>query len=361
MIILHADSARSWRGGQNQVLLTAEGQAARGHQVALACRRGGALAARARGAGLQVHAAGFRGEAWPTAVLALARLVRRLSPEVVHLHDPHAISTGVLALRLARRRPLTIATRRVDFELGRLSRWKYLACHRVIVVSRAIARVIEAGGVPPERLRLVYEGVPDRTPPAGGREALNELGVPPSAAVVGNVAALTDHKDHATLVAAATLLMRQAPHAYVVVVGEGEERSALEARIRDSGLAGRVILTGFRGDVDRLLAAFDVFCLSSRLEGLGTSVLDAMAFALPVVATDAGGLPEAVEDGVTGRVVPGRDPRALADALWALLADPERRLSMGAAGRRRFLERFTAARMVEGTLAAYEDLACGSG
>ena len=106
----------------------------------------------------------------------------------------------------------------------------------------------------------------------------------------------------------------------------------------------------FSWPVSPLLCAFAVFCLSSRLEGLGTSLLDAMAFGLPVVATAAGGIPEAVEDRVTGRLVPPRDPGALADALAEALRDEDRRRAWGAAGRRRFCERFTVGHMVEETV-----------
>ena len=117
-----------------------------------------------------------------------------------------------------------------------------------------------------------------------------------------------------------------------------------------------MIFAGFRNDLDRLFPAFDVFCLSSHLEGLGTSLLDAMAFGRPVVATAAGGIPEAVVDGVTGRLVPVGDPGALATALLEVIADPARGREMGAAGRRRFLERFTDDRMVENTLRVYAEL-----
>src|SRR6185436_7492315 len=103
---------------------------------------------------------------------------------------------------------------------------------------------------------------------------------------------------------------------------------------------------GFRDDLDRLIPAFDVFCLSSHLEGLGTSLLDAMCFARPIVATAAGGIPEAVADGVSGCIVPVRAPAALAAALAGLLADGARRQVLGAAGRERFLRIFTAERMV---------------
>ena len=355
MRIVHADSARTWRGGQNQVLLTARGLAARGHEVWVACQQGAPLEARARAEGLAVRPMAFHGDLSPGALVALARLMRETRPHVVHLHDPHAVSAGLAASSLApgfRR----IASRRVDFPLrGPLSRWKYGACRRVIAVSRAIAGQLEADGVPRQRIRVVYEGVPDRAAPAGGRDALEALGVPAGAPVVGNVAALTGHKDHGTLLHAAALVKARRPDVWFVIVGEGERRGELEEQARALALQDRVVFAGFRDDVDRLLAAFTVFCLSSHMEGLGTSLLDAMALARPIVATSAGGIPEAVEEGVTGRVVPPRDPAALADALLEVLADDARRSAMGTAGRRRYERHFTADHMVEETLAVYEE------
>jgi glycosyltransferase involved in cell wall biosynthesis len=353
--IVHADSARTWRGGQNQVLLTSRGMAARGHEVWLACQDGSALESRARAAGLAVRPMAFHGDFSPGAVMGLARLVRETQPDVIHLHDPHAVSAGLAASSLApgfRR----MASRRVDFPLrGALSRWKYGACRRVIAVSRAIAGQLEADGVPGDRIRVVYEGVPDRAAEPGGRGALEALGVPLDAPVVGNVAALTGHKDHHTLLEAAVRVRHAMPEVRFVIVGEGELRGELEERTRALGLADRVLFTGFRDDLDRLLPAFTVFALSSHMEGLGTSLLDAMVFSRPVVATAAGGIPEAVEDGVTGRIVPPRDATALAQALVEVLGDVPRRRAMGAAGRLRFEQRFTADRMIEETLAVYAE------
>jgi glycosyltransferase involved in cell wall biosynthesis len=304
-----------------------------------------------------VRALPFRGDLWPPAIVGLARLLRRERPAALLLHDPHAVSAGLAAGWLAGR-PATIAVRRVDFPLrSRLSRAKYRSCGRVIVVSRAIGRVLEGCGVPPAHLRLVYEGVAERPAAPGGRAALAELGIPEHAPVVLNVAALTTHKDHWTLLAAAQRLRSLVPEARVVIAGEGELRQALEARARALDLAGRVVFAGFRTDLDRLLPASTVFCLSSHLEGLGTSLLDAMAFGLPVVATAAGGIPEAVLDGVNGRLVPPRDPAALAAALAAIIGDEDRRRSYGAAGRQRFLERFTADHMVAETLAVLREAA----
>jgi glycosyltransferase involved in cell wall biosynthesis len=355
--VMHVDSAATWRGGQNQVLLTLKGMASRGHDVILACRTASPLETRARTEGLEVRGLPFRGDLWPPAVVALARALRRDRPGVLLLHDPHAVSAGLLAARLAGGASL-VAVRRVDFPLQRpFSRWKYGACHRVIVVSRAIGAVVEAGGLDPTRRRLVYEGVPDRAARPGGRDELAALGVPPGAPVVGNVAALTGHKDHATLIEAMALLRTRVPEAWLVIAGEGELRPALESLVRERRLSDRVVFAGFRRDLDRIVPAFSIFCLSSHLEGLGTSLLDAMAFGRPVVATAAGGIPEAVEDGVTGRIVPPREPAALAEALESVLRDDELRRGLGEAGRRRFLQHFTADRMVEGTLRVVSELA----
>jgi glycosyltransferase involved in cell wall biosynthesis len=349
--VLHVDSAAGWRGGQNQVLLTARGMAARGHEVAVACRAGGELETRARESGLVVQALPFRGDWSPVAAWRLREAAARSAPDVVHAHDPHA-----LAAALATGAP-RVGTRRVDFPLrGPVSRWKYARCRRIVAVSEAVAAVLRRDGADPARVRVVYEGVPDRPPQAGGRAQLAALGIPESALVVGNVAALTDHKDHSTLLAAAADAFARVRDARLVIVGDGERRAALEAEAVARGLAGRVAFAGFRKDLDRLIPAFDVFCLSSKMEGLGTSLLDAMCFARPVVATGAGGIPEAVADGVTGRVVGVGDARALAEALVEVLRDPAARARYGAAGRARFESRFSAERMVDATLAVYDEI-----
>jgi glycosyltransferase involved in cell wall biosynthesis len=227
----------------------------------------------------------------------------------------------------------------------------------VIAVSAAVARVLEKGGLARASVRVVYEGVPDRAPAGGGPDALRALGVPAGVPVVGNVAALTGHKDHATLLAAAARVIARVPDARFVIVGQGELEGRLRMQARALGLDAHVVFAGFRPDVDALIPAFDVFCLSSHMEGLGTSLLDAMCYGRAVVGTAAGGIPEAVEDGVTGRVVPAQQPEALAAALTEVLLDPARRDAMGQAGRARFLARFTADRMVDATLGVYAEAA----
>ena len=174
--------------------------------------------------------------------------------------------------------------------------------------------------------------------------------------VIGHVGHFADHKGHRYLVEAVPAILRRFPDIKVVLVGEGELRSEVEAQVNRLGIVKSVIFTGFRTDISSILASFDLFVLPSHLEGLCTSVMDAMAVGLPVVATRTGGVPEVVEDGETGLLVPPRDPDALADGVLRMLNDPGLRYRMGQAGRRRVLDHFSADAMVEGTENIYYEI-----
>ena len=290
----------------------------------------------------------------------LSRLLRWLRPDVVHAHDAHALAAAAAAVTLAGRgRPHLAASRRVDFHLRRnpLSRWKYRQVDRFLCASDAIRRMLIEDGVPAGRAAVVYEGVDvDRIAGLPPLDPRRELGLPAGAPVVGNIAALVPHKGQRDLVDAAARVVTEVPEARFVIVGSGELHDTLVAQIARLGLERHVSLTGFRTDALALLKGFDVFVMSSVTEGLGTSVLDAMACGRAVVATRAGGIPESVVDGATGLLVPVRDPAALASAVVRLLRDPTRREELGRAGLARARARFSAARMVSETAAAYAAL-----
>jgi L-malate glycosyltransferase len=148
--------------------------------------------------------------------------------------------------------------------------------------------------------------------------------------------------------------VQQMPDARFVILGDGELREHLEKQVREHHLEKHVLLPGFRMDVLGCIKGFDLFAMSSVTEGLGTSLLDAMACSRPIVATRAGGIPEIVEDGINGLLVPPRDARALADAILRALGDDDMRARIGAAGYARVTERFTVERMVAGTAAVYQ-------
>jgi glycosyltransferase involved in cell wall biosynthesis len=181
--------------------------------------------------------------------------------------------------------------------------------------------------------------------------------LPHHAPVVGNIAALVPHKGQRHLIEAAHLVVRDVPDARFIILGEGELREHLEKHVREYHLEKHVLLPGFRTDVLGCLKGFDIFAMSSVTEGLGTSLLDAMACSKAIVATTAGGIPEAVDDGVTGLLTPPRDHHAMAASIVRLLKNDEERQRMGEAGFARFNERFTLERMVAGTSAVYDRLA----
>jgi len=317
-----------------------------------------------------VHPVSMRGEADLLAVWRLRRLVRRGGFDLLHLHTSHAHTLGVAAAALAGRpRARTVVSRRVDFSIYRhsflgLNGWKYTrGTDRVVCVSNRIREVLVQDGLPPASLRVAHSGIDlarlDDAPPGAARIRA-EIGIPADAPVIGNVAALAGHKGQRTLVEAAPRVLEAVPEAWILIAGDGALREELERRAEELGVSARVRFLGFRADVPSLLGAFTVFCFPSLLEGLGTSVLDAMAARLPIVASRAGGIPEAVEDGVSGLLVEPGAPGPLADALVSLLRDPDARRRLGAAARARVEALFTVERTVEGTLAVYRELMGGA-
>jgi L-malate glycosyltransferase len=358
MFSLHIDTARMWRGGQNQVLLTVNGLRAMGQRASLIAHPDGELRRRAA-EGLDLIPIAPRTEMDLAAAWRLSRVVKRLRPDVVHAHDAHGTAMASLGLSLGSPTPAPalIVSRRVDFHLKRnsFSRWKHRQVDVFIAASEAIRKMLVADGVPGERVITVHEGIDLEhvlaAPPVNVHEA---FWLPHRAPVVGNVAALVPHKGHRHLIEAAHLVVREMPDTRFLILGEGELREQLERQIRDHHLEKHVLLPGFRTDVIGCIKGFDLFVMSSVTEGLGTSLLDAMACSRASVATRAGGIPELVQDGRTGVLVEPRDHAAMAREIVRLLRDDGLRRQMGEAARTRVAEKFTVERMVAETAAVYE-------
>ena len=356
---LHIDGERTWRGGEQQALNLAAGLRDRGHGVVVACQPGSPMAERSRAAGLRCAEIRMRSEVDPVAVARLARLMRRESFDIIHMHTSHAHTLGCLAARLAGG-PLCVVSRRVDFDIrrGMLSGWKYRhGVDRYIAISAAVRQVMIDGGVDAGRISVVHSGIDlarfDGVDAAGLAE---EFGLPASTVKIGNVAAMADHKGQRYLIEAVPLVAAEEPDTKFFIVGDGELKDDLRERAERLGVTDRIIFTGFRRDVPRLLAYFDVFVMSSHMEGLCTSVMDALAMSKPVVASRAGGIPEIVEHERNGLLVPPKDPPALAAAIVRMIRDTELRHRLSGAARGRIERHFSADAMVEGTLGAYREL-----
>ena len=374
MKVAHLDTGRSWRGGQAQVLLLMRGLAARGHEPLLLAPPG-PLLERARAAGLACEPWKPGGEWDLAALLAAAGILRRAGPAVVHCHSAHAHALGVPAARLARV-PVAVVSRRVDFAVaGNLgSRLKYrMPVDRYLCISTGVRDVLRAAGIPDRRLVLVPSGIeladgdaaaapaapgPAEAPRIPDLRAM--VGVPAGTPIAGTVAALAPHKNHADLLRAARIVVDARPDIHFVWIGEGECRPALERLRFELALEAHVHLLGFREDARALMRQFTVFVLSSYLEGLCTSLLDAQSLGVPVVATAVGGVPDIVTDGETGRLVPARDPDALARAVLSAVEDEASR-RVWAEHARLSVRAFSADHMVDATLAAYRDALEGRG
>lgn len=356
--IIHLASGREWRGGQRQVLLTVRTLAASPQvRQTVITGAGSELARQLHAEGLPVVESHWSIGIDPRVLGPLVRVWRSLSTvsasqrPLIHAHDGHSVALAACASLLCRAD--FVATRRVDFPLRH--QWPWRRARHIVAVSSAIREILVASGLPRERVTVIYSGISAAetaaTTPLDLRALLN---LPAQSRIAVNVAALVDHKDHATLLRTARLLAPEFPDLHWVIAGEGEQRSALEQQIATHRLIGRVHLLGSVRSAARVIAAADLFVLSSHQEGLGTSIIDAMALGVPVVATAAGGIPELITPG-TGLLSAPRDSQALAQSVRRVLQDTQLREGLAVAGRQRASE-FTDERMAAGLLQVYRSV-----
>jgi len=346
-------------GGEISLLGLLEGLDRSRWAAAVAVPSEGPMASRSRALGLPTHVVPLPGLRRPgpevlRSLAALRRLIRTTGASLLHANGSRAMVYAGLAgwlagvpviwhVRIADRDPL------LDRLLARLAR-------AIIVNSHAVGRRFSrpAAG----KVRCIHNGVdltrftPHDAPP--GLRA--SLGLREGAPVVASIGRFVTFKGYDHLMEAARLVHQAMPTAHWVLAGDGELRGTLEAQCRGLGLEAVVHFTGWRDDVPDLLALCDVFVLPSLGEHFGRVLIEAMAMARAVVATDAGGVPEIVMHGETGLLVPAAQPKALAEAVLALLEDPARAARLGAAGRRRSEASFSLPRHVRAVEALYREL-----
>jgi glycosyltransferase involved in cell wall biosynthesis len=320
--ILHLNNEKTWRGGERQTLLLAAGLRDRGVRSVIGCRPDGLLAAQARAAAVETLA--IPGNNF-SAALALIRAAKGF--DLIHCHTGRGHSLAAITAS-AHGKPF-LATRRVDFlpRQNSFNRYKFRRAERVACISRFIADQLANWEVPRDKLPIIPSAVPMpdlEVLSAQHRETVRaRFGVAPGMKLVGNIAALVGHKDQATLLRAAHAVAAQRRDVRFVILGDGELKQSLLALRRELNLAEIVSLPGFVDQAEQCLAAFDVFAMSSCMEGLGSIVLDAFAAGVPVAATAGGGLPELVREHITGLLVPVGDAVKLAEAILRLLEDKD--------------------------------------
>jgi len=357
--IFHLDDARSWRGGEQQVLYLHEALLAGNWDSRVICAAGGELESRLQGLRLPHYALRIGGGHDLAAAWKIGGLLRA-EAGLLHTHTSHAHDLALWASRL-RGRFSMVVSRRVDFPVAQnfLSRRKYLngRVDRYLAISSGVERALLQGGVPAAKIARASSGIRmDRFEEVHPRSDLRtELGVPDGAILFGNVAALAPHKDQATLLRAFELYLRDNGAGHLVIFGEGELRAELEKLRASLGIEERVHMPGFFTDILPRIRALDVFVLSSSLEGLGTSILDAMALERCVIATDTGGIPDAVQHERNGLLVPPNNAEALAAAMTRIETDGPLRRELGR-NAVESVQRFDIQNTVEATERVYREV-----
>jgi len=362
MRTIHVDLGRQWRGGQRQCALLCSRLAAAGHETHLVCRAGAPLAVAAAEAGVGVVPLRPAGLAAWLAPARIARLVGRTDATLIAAHEARALGAVVAARRLARSSAAVVYHRRVDVPWGhdRLTRAKLAEVDAFICVSQAVAAIVAAQGIAAERIAVVHSGVPGLARVAAARAAwLRRLGHREPLCLLAAVGGLLAHKGHRVLLDAIAHLNREGMRVHAALAGSGPLASSLMGQIRACSLEHQVTLLGELDEVASLLSAADCYVHPSLTEGLGTSILDAMSIGTAVVAARAGGIPEIVVPGETGRLVAPGDAAGLARAIRAVASEPEATRRMAAAARERFRAEFTDRAMASGTLAVYERVCSG--
>lgn len=361
MRLFQVDAGKEWRGGQRQSLLLAKAIQKKGYPLEFVVQPNSPLQEKALEANLPVTPIKIRNEFDLAAALRLAKVMKRKNCVLVHFHDARSLSVGSYAASIAKV-PIRIISRRVDFTLNKnpFSQRKYKkGIDSIIAVSLGVKKVLIASRIDSRVIDVVPDGI-DFLPPEDIKKSdylRKEFSFAPDDYLVGIVAHLADHKGHKYLIDATKILKDKVPKIKIIIVGEGPLLMELTRQAKEIHVEDRIFFLGFREDVPKILASLDLFVLSSYLEGMGSSIMDAMAHKLPVVAANVGGIPEVVVDGKTGLLVPPRSPEALAEAILKVYRDPSLSLQFGQMGSEVVHERFSAESMANKILGIYEKLA----
>ena len=357
MNVLHLDSGLAFRGGQQQVLQLALGLARVGVEQQLVLRSGSVLEQRAIDANLPFTTLPFRSEVDWASALQLRAIIRQFQPQIVHAHD--ARSLGLAALTWAMRTgSRVIAARRVAFPLRRnpLTAMKYRSvARRVIAVSQYVRDLLVASGVERRRIDVVYDGV-DLNGISQRSDSRQKLGVDAGACLIGCVGQFVAEKGHEFLIRAFARIRQTIPDAMLVLIGDGELQAEYRMLVQQLDLEEKVLFRGLVPNLNAVLPALDLFVFPSLHEGLGSSLLAAMACEVPICASRTGGIPEIIQDGVTGYLFNPGDVAAITLSILEALRSPRHSCELAKAAAKTVVQRFSVAHMVQATHEVYANV-----
>ncbi|MCB9262316.1 MAG: glycosyltransferase family 4 protein [Flavobacteriales bacterium] len=357
--ILHLSSPLSWRGGEQQLFYLFNGLKIKGIRQLVFCPENSILATKLADTDkiLFEKKSGFD----LNAAKMLKNMCAKNGVNLIHAHDSHSHTTAVLAALLFGNKPDIVLSRRVDFEIGKswFSHYKYnfKKIKAIVCVSEAIRQIVLPKIKRTEMVKTVHSGV-DSSKFFGVKKKnlKQELGIPTETKMVANVAALADHKDYPTFLRTAKNVLSKKQDVVFLIIGSGELEEELKEQAHNLKIANKVLFLGFRDDLPQLYPNFDLILFTSKTEGLGTSVLDAFANKIPVVATNAGGIPEMIINNETGLLAQIGDDLELSKLVIELLDNREKSMKLAENANQKLAE-FSVENMVNKTYEIYQQIA----
>ncbi len=365
MNILHLSTALSWRGGEQQLAYLIEELGKQGVQQTVFCPKGSILGTYCRKNDIEVIYFKKTFNLDPFIARKISKTVLEKGVTHLHAHDSPSHSFAVIAASFMGVKVPIVVHRRVDFPIGnnRLSKWKYNhpSIAKIICVSDFIRQIMIPDVYQPDKLAVIHSGIdltkftpaPSNAKPSRLR---SEFKIPNNHYLVANIAALAPHKDYVNFLNTAEKLLKSGLHAYFLAIGgdDGEEEK-IRYLIQKKSLTDRVLLTGFRNDVPEILPEIDLLLFTSKTEGLGTTILDAFACKVPVVASRTGGITELVEDGKTGLLCQVGDVDRFANSVKKILSDPTFRIRL-TEGAFQKVQNFEKKKMAMAVLEVYREI-----
>jgi glycosyltransferase involved in cell wall biosynthesis len=355
-IVLHTESSHGHGGQEIRTLAETRWLIDHGWRALIVCQPDSPLLAEARASSIPVEAVRMGSATDIGAIVRLRGLMRERGVSLVHTHSSVDSWLGGFAAK-SLGRPV-VRSRHVSIPIRRRRALVYRLADRIITSGEGVRAMVIGAGITPERVVAISAGVDSARfhPGVSGKAVRDELGLG-AAPVVGLVANVRGSKGHNVFLDAARAVLAVAPETRFLIVGDGVGFDDVKSRVRQLGLEARVRLTGFRRDIPEVMAALDVLALPSiRSEAIPQVIPQALAVGTPVVASTVGGSPELIRDGENGRLVPPADPAALADAILALLREPERARAMARAGQVMVQARYTIDATMARTTAVYREL-----
>ena len=342
------DKQRSWTGQTKRTLLILNALDRRSFEPIAICQPGSVLGEKLQNLNIPVFKVRMDGMRQFAAIIKVKRILQDHKIDIVDTHGYRDHIISILAARLARTKAiLRTKHNTVPLKSGVFSRFIYnTLTTRVIAISEHIRQVLIGSGMRPENISTIHSSIDVEkfSPRAKSGKILQEFELTEHTEVVGMVARIHQSKGIDYLLSAIALAADAGVDRKFLIVGKGREK--LAGRLKELHIEEHVIAPGYREDVPEILSIVDVFVLPSLREGLGTAILEAMAMGKPIISTRVGGIPEAVQHGINGLLVPPADGPALAAAIRELLAEKEKRLAMGQQSRRIAEERFNQTRMI---------------